>query len=50
MGHLLFLLYLNDLYTAFDCCKYYFYADDTALYTFDIDEAIAHADLQYDLH
>ena len=36
MGPLLFILYINDLYTAFDCCKYYFYADDTALYTFDI--------------
>ena len=50
MGPLLFLLYINDLHTAFDCCKYYLYADDTVLYMSDTDEEIAHAGLQHDLH
>ena len=43
-------MYINDLYTAFDCCKYYLYADDTVLYTSDIDEGIAHAELQHEVH
>ena len=50
MGPLLFLLYINDLYTSFDCCKYYLCADDTVLYMSDFDETIAHDGLQHDLH
>ena len=49
LGPILFLLYIDDLENVLDHCKVKLYADDTVLYSTNIDEAEAHANIRNDI-